>query len=347
MKIVYLIGNGFDINLGLNTQYNKFYEYYNNISNENNFIIEAKQSISTYIYKIKAGKQLNSTDINWADLELALGEYTEKFNNKQEFDMVYRDMAKELATYLKNEEKKYPITNEKQIELKKYFCNPFSNYLSEMDVRTILNTYGNLKEVWHINIITYNYTTVLEKLLDLKDTAINLGANLYGNPTVIDDLQHIHGYTNRRMVMGVNDDSQIKNKTLLANQYFRNSIIKKECNAAQATLHTLQCTDYIKQAQMFFMFGLSLGDTDKDWWNLIANTMFTNGAPIIIYVRSQRDVTGIFSFDRQEVIDEMKELFLSKLSISEEKKQKIREKIYVAINSNMFKIESNKQAIAG
>lgn len=30
MNIVFLIGNGFDLNLGLNTRYSDFYEYYKN-----------------------------------------------------------------------------------------------------------------------------------------------------------------------------------------------------------------------------------------------------------------------------------------------------------------------------
>ena len=347
MNIVYLIGNGFDINLGLKTRYVDFYNHYLDILHDDPLIEEAKRSIKIYLQKVKAKRKLNMDEVNWADLELALGEYTENFQNKREFDKVFRDIAKELSLYLQGEEQKYVITNEKKGALKSCFCNPFNDYLSEVDVRSILQTYKNLREVWRTYIISFNYTTTLEKLLGWNNERMNTGTHIEASSVWIDGVQHIHGYTNRRMVMGVNDESQIKNKTLLSNQYFRNSIIKKECNVAQATLHVQQCSDYIRHAQMFFMFGLSIGDTDKDWWNLIANTMYTNGAPLIIYVRSDRDVTGIFSFDRQEVIDETKELFLSKLSIDEEKKQAIRERIYVAINSNMFNVEPDNQSVAG
>ncbi|SDD38363.1 Bacteriophage abortive infection AbiH [Algoriphagus faecimaris] len=60
MNIVYLIGNGFDLNLVLNTKYSDFYEYYKSSKTSNPKILEIKNEISANLQ-------------NWSDLELALG----------------------------------------------------------------------------------------------------------------------------------------------------------------------------------------------------------------------------------------------------------------------------------
>ena len=63
MNITYIIGNGFDVNLGLKTRYQDFYDYYQN-----------QPSPSEEVKQLKAHIDRNKE--NWADLELALGEYT-------------------------------------------------------------------------------------------------------------------------------------------------------------------------------------------------------------------------------------------------------------------------------
>ncbi len=61
MNILFLIGNGFDINIGLKSKYIDFYKYYNSIKSDNEIITALKESLSI-------------NDENWSDLETALGE---------------------------------------------------------------------------------------------------------------------------------------------------------------------------------------------------------------------------------------------------------------------------------
>lgn len=57
MNITFLIGNGFDINLGLNTRYSDFYPYFIEKSSETNMI----------------RKWLQKDELLWADLEEQIG----------------------------------------------------------------------------------------------------------------------------------------------------------------------------------------------------------------------------------------------------------------------------------
>ncbi len=72
MNIVYLIGNGFDLNLGMQTKYEHFYEYYlSNIQNGD----------SPHIKKLK--NTIAQSKQNWSDLEEALGKYLNQIEKSE------------------------------------------------------------------------------------------------------------------------------------------------------------------------------------------------------------------------------------------------------------------------
>ena len=64
MNIVWMLGNGFDLNLGLKTSYKDFYEYYLNVESNDAIVKQFKQDLS---------ENLDT----WADLEFVLGKYSE------------------------------------------------------------------------------------------------------------------------------------------------------------------------------------------------------------------------------------------------------------------------------
>lgn len=65
MRITFLVGNGFDLNCGLHTQYSDFYKYF----------IE-KHPQNTIACEIADNPE------NWADLELSIGKYIEKVSGE-------------------------------------------------------------------------------------------------------------------------------------------------------------------------------------------------------------------------------------------------------------------------
>ncbi|MEX2350039.1 MAG: AbiH family protein, partial [Flavobacteriaceae bacterium] len=94
MKILYILGNGFDLNLGLKTSYRDFYESYKTIESNKNNVNNLKMNISENFK-------------NWSDLELALGQYTEEFKTLEDFDEVIEDIGEQLSEYLIKEESKF------------------------------------------------------------------------------------------------------------------------------------------------------------------------------------------------------------------------------------------------
>lgn len=101
--ITFLIGNGFDINLGLNTRYADFYKYFLENASVSNMI---KQWIEKEI------------DL-WSDLELQLGkkvsEITDKTLDKFYLDKIELDRL--LLEYLEKEQDRFVIDdNRKRLE---------------------------------------------------------------------------------------------------------------------------------------------------------------------------------------------------------------------------------------
>jgi hypothetical protein len=119
MNTVFLIGNGFDINLGLKTRYTDFYKYYNSKESKNESIKLLKNNISNNFN-------------NWSDLEQALGQYTENFTTSDEFISVFEDLGDNLGDYLIALEKDFCTILFDKDKVAEYLCNP-ERYLSTAD----------------------------------------------------------------------------------------------------------------------------------------------------------------------------------------------------------------------
>ena len=99
MKILHIIGNGFDLNFGLKTSYKDFYDFYMAALSSKNSVNNLKKNISNN-YK------------NWSDLELALGQYTDEIKSVQEFDEVFEDIGDRLSEFLKMQEASFDASIE-------------------------------------------------------------------------------------------------------------------------------------------------------------------------------------------------------------------------------------------
>ncbi|WP_396636732.1 AbiH family protein [Maribacter sp. R77961] len=321
MQILHIIGNGFDLNLDLKTSYKSFYNYYKSITSENENVIKLKNNIS---------KNLK----NWADLELELGKYTEQLDSIEEFDDITLDIGKNLANYLSLEEEKI---NKGEINLNKFFEDlsfPERMFLPADKEKLLAFKKKWVRHQWNVNIFTFNYTTVIEKLLGDNQKNVLLGTHSNNVGIKLTEVRHIHGFLDNDMVIGVNDMSQIKNISFHENQDILESIVKTECNRANRNNIDRLFTNRINAAHLICVFGSSLGDTDRKWWELIGEKLKTD-TRLIIFTKGDEILprTRHLSARKERAI---KELFLKKTNLSEEEKELAKEKIYVGLNTTIF-----------
>jgi len=325
MKILYLIGNGFDLNLGMATSYRDFYQYYTSV-----------KTLNPLVQKLK--NEIDSNIENWSDLELALGKYTTNLESTQEFNEVFEDIEDKLGDYLELIESSFDFSQFDGKKLYKYFVFP-ENSLPQADKNILTDFKHKWRNTqWDMNLITFNYTRSLEKLLDYSGQPINV-KDYYkqiNNPVILHRIEHVHGFYNERMVMGVNDVSQITNNDFHENQDVLETLVKSMCNQAQK--HTIDnwCKSQIANANLICIFGSSIGDTDNLWWELIGEQLKLD-CRLIIFEKGEsipprRPQKGKIAERRK------KQYFLDKTKLKPQEREQVEKNIFIGINTNMFAI---------
>lgn len=326
MQILYIIGNGFDLNIGMKTSYKHFFDHY-----------KSKESPNKNVEKLKLNISENYN--NWSDLEIALGNYTAELKTLEEFDEVFEDIGENLAEYLKLEEDKFEESDIDRERFFKYLVAP-ENELRQID-KNIITEYKRkfFNTHWGVDIFTLNYTTILEKILGEEQKNIRIGnhPNTGSKADVtLKGIEHIHGFTDKRMVLGVNDKSQIKNKTFQDDQNVLEAIVKSECNLTYG--HTIDelFKQKIKAASMICVFGSSIGDTDNMWWELIGEKLKEN-IPLIIFTKGEEVISPRIGYKNNRTKRKMRDYFLEKTNLSDDVRKRFENNVYVGLDTTMFK----------
>ena len=323
MDLVFLLGNGFDINIGMKTRYCNFYDFY------------LKQVSSNVVSTFKNNIRENIE--NWADLELQLGEYLECLQEDDAI-LIYNDLIKNLQIYIQSEEEKYRYDVEPNI-VRKDLISP-ENYLRHMDSQFIISNWKKANENWRVRIISFNYTKSLEKLIAFNNERIVI-ETANGHQRYIDAVEHIHGFADDRMILGVNDSKQIKNQNLRDYKRIIRRFIKPECNKTYGLNHEDKCTSWINGAQIICLYGLSLGETDKIWWNKIAKRLVSSSVILIIFF-FDNNFQEIAGPDYEDKADDIRDLFLSRTQLTDSEKQNIYSKIYISFSKDIFNVHLSK-----
>jgi len=319
MNILHIIGNGFDLNLGLKTSYRDFYDYYQSIDSKKTHVSKLKHAIS------------NDFE-NWSDLEWALGQYTKGLTSTIEFEEILMDIGDNLAEYLRAEETKFDFGKVKANKMYEYLSSPekIMPPASREDILDFKNAWSN--NVWNVNIFTFNYTQSLEAILGDNIQNLQIGGQ---HNTILQSLNHIHGYIDHRMVLGVNDKSQIANSDFQHDEELVEAFIKDEYNKLTKQKINNDFHQKIEEADLICIFGSSFGDTDNIWWNRIAEQL-TRDIKIIVFPKSDL-VTDRWQHKIGKVERQIRKKLADKSKLNKLEKEDVDSKIIVCINSNMFK----------
>jgi len=327
MKTLFILGNGFDINLGLETRYTDFYPFYKGKKSERESISKLKNSINTNID-------------TWADLELAFGEYTKKINSIEEFDEIFIDIQTSLSEYLQHQEKTFnvnKINTKKILDHLSYPENLLANNRSRNEIKTFKGKWKSNQ--WDVGVITLNYTKTFEKIFQNKIKNIELGTHHNTNKILLRDVLHIHGYTDKRMILGVNDETQIGNISFQQEIDIIETLIKEKCNQAQGHMLEEACKVKVQEANLICIFGSSLGKTDKIWWDLIIKKL-EGDCRLIIFDRGS-EISPLRPQEQKRIEREKIKLFLGGRDIKSDKIKEIENKIYIGTNTEMFNLKLN------
>jgi hypothetical protein len=326
-NVTFIIGNGLDISLKLNTTYRNFYSYVkkNNLHPNNN------------IYKAIHKENPN----HWADFELGLGRYTKRIEDvpeteRESWSLRLNDELDEIKIDLKNYIQEQNSYADDHIPKIQFDHDSFLQGLAAGQVSKIRQFMPRNKQT-AIRIITLNYTDVLEKLFPNAGRAV-LGPKY----AVIDKIHHVHGSIEGQISLGVNDETQISSYIVDDEKKF---LIKPELihQMNDGRLETL--AKYINLSNIIVLFGLSLGATDKYIWSQVAQWLNSHPNNILVIHHYESGLKVSELTERQALLldDRVKNKFLDHSDIDESIKSSLKLKIYIVPNTkSLFSISKDQ-----
>lgn len=335
MNITFLIGNGFDLNVGLETTYSSFLKEYTVINETDSDLVKLfKTSI------LKDAKM-------WSNAEKAFGvatkEFKEKGYNAEDYCLCHEDFCVKLADYLLNEEQKLNYTALNGI-LSKGFSNGIRSYkkgFREAEVNTILTAEGYYGGGFVFNFINFNYTS----LLGLCFEAVRTKSGLLGSRTTragtsnnqLGKILHVHGTVHKDMVLGVNDITQIEEPSLFDgyDEEYISEIIKQKTNEINEENSDKKAFDLLKTSNLIYIYGMSIGDTDKLWWNRICEMMNKDPNLHLIIHKYDAPDDGLIRRAYRLFVNDTRKSFTSYSGLDDESRKNIERRIHID-KSNIF-----------
>jgi hypothetical protein len=309
-----LIGNGFDIRNGLPTRYSDFYK-------------EIPNKQENLIYK-----DIENNKDNWSDFELGLGQLTisnKTGNDINGFIESYNKVLIDLDNYLKMCENMVSIKDDNQ--LNSAFMNDIAKIFDKLEIdgkKRVLRIM-NKDEVINVSFINFNYTNFLDKCIGEQSTFKKNSKTYY-----IADKVHIHGKTELFPIVGVDNESQL-NKTWLRYKEIQ-YLIKPNLIKGLGYGAYDECERIIGMSNVIYIFGSSLGATDKTWWVQILNWLKLDPNHILIIDQYDFDelnrINGILYLTAKEKI---KTNFI-RYDVNNIVDNRITKQIFITNNSQLF-----------
>jgi hypothetical protein len=333
MNITFLIGNGFDRNLGLKTTYSEFIKWYK------------KTPAKTDTLK-KFREYINDNEELWSAAEEELGKYTAQFDAGAgaAFYECHKDICEHLACYLKDEQGKFEsqaLVNEIENAFSqlKALTSPF--HTQEKEVLDAVYTNRRNENVI-FNFITYNYTDTLDQCLKLAQKKQGLlGTHKYGTSILnhtVGAIHHVHGTVNSQMVFGVNDKSQIAKPDIFNCEYgdlYEELLIKQQANQGYQENADAKAKKLLNESHILYIYGMSIGTTDKLWWERVCAWLTGNAERHVVLFCYDMPAEGVIDIDRKIAERKARHTITQYSQLDDQKKQAIEPRIHVT-NANIF-----------
>lgn len=344
-NIMVFIGNGFDIavlnkyrNDKLVTSYSKFYD----------FLCYKGFNLANILFD-KMTEDRRNNKANWSDFECSLGELIEDGIAAEELSQALIEIQNMFLLFL-NEVVDTDILLKISEDAQgcKWGIDAVSKFLgdlSEEDYKKIHFPQGMYHyEMYNYLFVNFNYTSLFDNYIYLDkeqfdphcykyvDTNFqfhpnpngyeNLGTNneTKWSSNVMTNTIHPHGYQNipRSLLFGIEDERYKTNREL------------NGFNKSYWAQNNQKYQTYFDDAELFIIYGTSIGETDSWWWKNIYKSLSTKDTELIIYY---------YDANKNCNKEYVKQTFINacKVSATDEEIALVKEKIFVVLydeNSN-------------
>ena len=345
MRILYLIGNGFDINAGLDTSARGFVEkFFKHLEQREREAAghERKLPDGVSIMLRSMRKDIDS----WGDFEIALGALAEELDAADDpigaFREAYYEFHDFFSTVIVGENeraKRADIDRGTGESFRRGCLSLFSDVMSTEERERLHSAYK--KEQWDFDFITFNYTCLLDRLVQVG-TQVGMN-NPFGNATTLIRPLHVHGQLSddRGILIGVDNQSQIKGTTCRDNESVSRLLVKPFSNNRMGMRRDEDAVSRIRSADMIAVYGMSLGKSDAKWWKEIVDWICgsdESGRLLLIAARNDK-LDPLRAWERPDFQESVIRGFIDRVGVTDPEQQaRIMERILVPIGSKAFDV---------
>lgn len=296
MHITFIVGNGFDLQNNFKTTFENFFNTISKEKKEKNYIYKAyndtnilknalhkgnlKDNGDSELNRVESGMNEKSEEVNWSDFEKCLGILTnlvnEDINNStitaSGFITDLRELKSDFKNYLEEQTNEFSVSQENQKKATATTLSSFYKNLAENHRKKIIELiklYNNLD----IHFINFNYTQTLNAMIkSLIGTNWKISSGIIKHDYKYYKINapiNIHRTLKTGSFLGVNDISQLNPEPF--DKLSLNTLIKPDSNIGYNDNLALKTENIIKKSSIIYIFGMSLGATDKVWWQKIGD----------------------------------------------------------------------------
>ncbi len=341
MNIAFLVGNGFDMSVGVDSSYNSFYKWYCEKKCTKDSVVELKKQIKS---DIEQGRE------NWSDFELGLGQYTAKFNldSIDDFFEAYENAHEELINYLNIEKQNFneDILSDDSIEHFKNSLVKFCGELPDKERNEIQSVFDKVLHENHwIYFISFNYTDILDQCIEkLIEEPLEKWTcqNTMHKTCIIPEVIHVHGTHEKFPIFGVNDKSQIANQELLQDSDFCSIMIKPQSVETISESWHDKAKQIIQTSHIICVFGMSLGASDAQWWKEIARRLEKSNSHLVVFWHSKEPENRISILNYKRNVTKIRKIIADYGEWDSQQIEQISKRIHIIVNTaNVLKLPVN------
>ena len=289
MEYTFMVGNGFDVGLVLKTRYSDFIQQYVNFGVDGQSLTEDIESIL---------KRTIRRDIEtWADAERAFAElpFSTMFPNRAKFHKILLELLVEFKTslneYLLAQVQKVGRRQIGTTTSKRFFAHMVESlfagmpsWLQEKELRELVYGEENPTEPNVFNFVNFNYTDTFDRLVGVKtleptddleiegDVKNVVRVNILGSKIRFfrHHLIHVHGaFDTQDALFGVSELQQIKDNLAREFSLLSGYLIKSQTDLEMGNGSYEKVSSFLDDSYRVVLFGLSMGVSDKHWWQLL------------------------------------------------------------------------------
>lgn len=348
MLATYLIGNGFDLAANLDTGAKNVIHVYRELVDEEYSKDKEEAAINALHLSLHQDFEL------WSDFEMALAtslaRACTKFSNPaaiytQAFEHFVHFFHDRIATIETSIASFQPTV--KQLKQFRNGVNDFMKDGLRPKQATILQAFlrKHERENWSIRFITFNYTTLLDTLVDSAASNPQISSrklinNVQYSRSLTSPL-HIHGNITdgHGIILGPDNAQQIIVPALSQDEVVREMTVKPLQNDAREDLSQETALDYISQSSIICIFGMSLGKSDETWWKALAKWLNDQSAERLLIMHTRAPNEDILPYAHAARTRNVKDLFLDRAGIKgKDERSTLQPRILISENSQIFNL---------